>query len=149
MSELGTEPGEERVRVGLFNRGTVEQAHAARPVFEAVAVFAASTPASPPAKVWSLDEPRTSRFTARSLYAEQWLFHGPAFETLVHVGQYSAQGIDGLLRVLPWEPLLGPGRPSSLHIDLIVLDGFTHLLGCWGLDYLADKGERRLPTRRE
>ena len=120
--------------MGLFNRGPDGRTDAPRPVFEAVAVFAGSTPSPPPASPWYLDDPRPSRFTAESIYGEQWLFHGPAFQAVVEVGGDLGGGIDGVLRVLPWEPLLGPGRPASLHTDLIVIDSFTHLLGCWGLD---------------
>jgi malonyl CoA-acyl carrier protein transacylase len=147
--EPSSDPGEERVWVGLFNRGPDGRADAQQPVFEAVAVFAGSTPPPPPAGPWFLDEPRPSRFTAESLYGEQWLFHGPAFRALVEVGKYSGRGIDGVLRVLPWEPLIGPDHPARLHTDLIVLDSFTHLLGCWGLDYLADHGDVVFPLRME
>ncbi len=147
--ERASEPGEERVWVGLFNRGPDGRADAPRPVFELIAVFAGSTPPSPPASRWDLHDPRSSRFTAESLYGEQWLFHGPAFRALVEVGEFSAGGIDGVLRVLPWEPLLRPGRPAMLHTDLIVIDSFTHLLGCWGLDYLADKGDVVFPLRMD
>ncbi len=142
-------PGEERVWVGLFNRGVDGRLDAPRPVFEAVAVFAVSSPPPQPAADWKLEDPHTSRFTAESLYGEQWLFHGSAFQALVQVGKYSAQGIDGVLRVLPCEPLLRPGQAANLHTDLIVLDSFTHLLGCWGLDYLADEGDVVFPLRME
>ena len=36
----------------------------------------------------------------------------------------------------------------SLHTDLIVIDNFTQLLGCWGLDYLAE-GDVMFPLRME
>jgi hypothetical protein len=147
--EISPIRGEERVRVALFNRGPGGRADAPRPVFEAVAVFAGATPEPPEAAPWSLDGPRSSRFTAGSLYGEQWLFHGPAFRALVEVGRYSGAGIDGVLRVLPWAPLLAPGQPARLHTDLIVLDSFTHLLGCWALDYLADRGDVVFPLRME
>ena len=29
-------------------------------------------------------------------------------------------------------------KPPRFHTDFIVLDNFTHLLGCWGLDYLSE-----------
>ena len=147
--EPATDRHEQHVRVAIYNRGLDGRAAAPRPVFEAVAVFAGSTPPPPPASPWDLDDPRPSRFTAGSLYGEQWLFHGPAFQALVQVGALSGRGIDGVLRVLPWEPLLRPGRPASLHTDLIVLDSFTHLLGCWGLDELADGGDVVFPLRME
>ncbi len=64
-------------------------------------------------------------------------------------GAISAHGIDGLLRVRPWEPLLRPGQPPRLHTDAIVIDNFTHLLGCWGLDELADAGDVVFPLGME
>ncbi len=68
---------------------------------------------------------------------------------MVEVGAISAKGIDGRLRVLPWEPLLRPGVPPRLHTDAIVIDNFTHLLGCWGLDELADRGDVVFPLGME
>jgi len=140
--------GDERVWVGIFNRGPGGANEAARPVFEAIAVFAASLPVPPAAAPWSLARPQASRFTAESLYGEQWLFHGPPFQALVRVGEYSEDGMDGTLRVLPWEPLFRPGERALLHTDLIVIDSFTHLLGCWGLDYLR-QGDVVFPLRLE
>jgi acyl transferase domain-containing protein len=140
---------DERVRVGIYNRGTDGQAAAARPVFEAVAVFEPAPPAPPPAAPWTLKDARECRFTAESIYDEQWLFHGPALQAVVEIGTISAHGIDGTLRVLPWEPLLRPGEPARLHTDAIVIDNFTHLLGCWGLDELADAGDVVFPLGME
>ncbi len=140
--------GDERVWVGIFNRGPGGENEAARPVFEAIAVFGASIPEPQPAPPWALAQPQDSRFTAESLYGEGWLFHGPPFHALVGVGRYSEEGIDGTLRVLPWEPLFRPGQPAALHTDLIVIDSFTHLLGCWGLDYLR-QGNVVFPLRLE
>ena len=140
--------GDERVWVGIFNRGVEGKDEASRPVFEAVAVFGECLPAPPKASQWGLDNPRTSRFTVDSVYSEGWLFHGPPLQALVRIGQFSEQGIDGTIRVLPWEPLLKAGRSPRFHIDPIVLDAFTHLLGCWGLDYF-DEGDVVFPLRME
>jgi acyl transferase domain-containing protein len=136
----------ERIRVAIFNRGPDGKADAPRPVFEAIAIFAEALPAPVPAAPWNLDAPRASRFTAKSLYSEQWLFHGPPFQALVKVGQVSEQGIEGKLRILPWEPLVKRGQVARLHTDVIVVDSFTHLLGCWGLDCLAG-GDVVFPLR--
>ena len=138
----------EHVWVGIFNRGTTGQAHAPRPVFEAIAVFAESRPEPPPAAEWSLENPRPSKFTAHSVYAEQWLFHGPIFQAIARIGNLSSQGIEGSLRVLPLEPLVKPGQPTKFHTDLIVIDNFTQLLGAWGLDYLSE-GDVVFPLRLE
>ena len=130
--------GDERFWVGIFNRGALGKSEALRPVFEAIVVFDVATPESPPGAVWSLTNPRPSKFTARSVYEEQWLFHGPALQAVSHVGNLARGGIEGSIRVLPWGPLVKPGEPPLFHSDFVVLDNFTHLLGCWGLDYLSE-----------
>jgi acyl transferase domain-containing protein/phosphopantetheinyl transferase (holo-ACP synthase) len=131
-------PDDERVWVGVFNRGAGGKVDAPRPVFEAVVVFSASLPAPPPAAAWALANDRPSRFDPTTVYSEQWLFHGPVFQAISHFGRLSQHGIEGTVRVLPWEPLVKDGLPARFHSDLIVIDTFTQLLGCWGLDYLTE-----------
>jgi acyl transferase domain-containing protein len=133
-----TSENDERVWVGIFNRGPGGAAAAPRPVFEAIAAFGESTPAAEQAGPWSLENARPSRFTARSVYDEQWLFHGPAFQAIASLGNVSEQGIDGTVRVLPLLPLLTKDQPAFFHTDVIVIDTFTQLLGSWGLDYLTE-----------
>jgi phosphopantetheinyl transferase (holo-ACP synthase) len=141
-------PDGPRAWVGIFNRGTDGRADAPRPVFEAIAVFADKLPAPPPAAEWSLTDPRPSKFTASSVYDEQWLFHGPFFQAIARMGQLSGEGIEGSLRVLPLEPLIKAGQDPVFHTDLIVIDNFTQLLGAWGLDYLAE-GDVMFPLRMD
>ncbi len=141
-------PDDDRVWVGIFNRGTDGKAEAPRPVFEAIAVFGESVPPAPLAVPWSLENARPSKFTARSVYAEQWLFHGPLFQAIAHMGKLSDKGIEGRLRVLPLEPLVKTGQPATFHTDLVVIDNFTQLLGAWGLDYLAE-GDVMFPLHME
>jgi acyl transferase domain-containing protein len=129
---------DERVWVGIFNRSPDGNAAATRPVFEAIVAFGRSTPPPQPPCPWSLENSRPSRFTARSVYAEQWLFHGPAFQAIAGFGNISEDGIDGTVRVLPLELLLGANKPALFHTDVIVIDTFTQLLGAWGLDYLTE-----------
>ncbi len=130
--------GDERVWVGIFNRGVGGTTEAPRPVFEAVVAFG-DTPLPPfPAGTWALEDSRLSRFTAQSVYDEQWLFHGPAFQAIAGMGKVSERGIDGTVCVLPWEPLVRGDQPARLHTDSIVIDTFTQLLGCWGLDHLTE-----------
>ena len=40
--------------------------------------------------------------------------------------------------MLPLEPLIKGDQPAVFHTDLIVIDTFTQLLGCWGLDHLTE-----------
>ncbi|QDV34368.1 polyketide synthase [Tautonia plasticadhaerens] len=139
-------PGE--VRAGLFHRGRADRPgpRGDRPEMEAVVVLSGDRPGAPGASPFDLGEAEASRFTAESLYGEQWLFHGPALRGVVGVGEVSDRGIEGTLRVLPRGALRREaGAPMPLT-DPIVLDAFTHLLGCWGLDRLAD-GDVIFPLR--
>jgi acyl transferase domain-containing protein/phosphopantetheinyl transferase (holo-ACP synthase) len=130
--------GDERFWVGIFNRGPLGKSEALRPVFEAIAIFDVATPSSPPAAVWSLPNSRPSKFTAFSVYDEQWLFHGPLLRAVSRVGRLAKEGIEGSIRVLPRAPLVKNGQRPLFHTDFIVVDNFTHLLGAWGLDYLSE-----------
>ena len=141
-------PDDDRVWVGIFNRGTDGKTEVTRPVFEAIAVFGDSLPAPPRAAAWSLKNARPSKFTAQSVYADQWLFHGRLFQAITHFGSLSEKGIEGRLRVLPLEPLVKKGQAATFHTDLVVIDNFTQLLGAWGLDYLAE-GDVMFPLRME
>ena len=134
-------PGE--VRAALYNRGKAGMGEA--PEVEATIVFGDRRDAPPPAPR-PLESPEPSRFTAHSMYAEQWLFHGPALRAVVEVGPVAAGGIDGTLRVLPRRGLYRDPRAPRPLTDPIVLDAFTHLLGLWGLDRLAE-GDVVFPLR--
>ncbi|WZO96124.1 beta-ketoacyl synthase N-terminal-like domain-containing protein [Isosphaeraceae bacterium EP7] len=138
----------DEVRVAIYNRGP---ANAMRdretPVVEGVAAFASWRAESPQAGPFALTETRPSTFDADRLYGEQWLFHGPALQAVTRVGDTSAEGIEGSLRILPRGPLLRDADDAGgLHTDPIILDNFTHLLGCWGLDRL-DSGDVVFPLR--
>ncbi len=134
-----TSPNE--VRVELFNRAGGDA-----PVVDGVVSFGASRPESPPALPFELPDPGPCRFTARELYDNQWLFHGPALQALTHVGRSSPRGIEGTLRVLPRRGLLRITEGGALLTDAIILDAFTQLLGCWGLDKM-EEGDVMFPLR--
>ena len=135
------------VRVEIFNRGTARHS---RPnegaVVDGVAIFGAARAAAPEAGPFELAEAGRCRFTAEELYADQWLFHGPAFQALSRVGGSAPGGIEGTLRVLPRRGLLRRGDCGGLLTDVAVLDAFTHLLGCWGLDRM-EEGDVMFPLR--
>ena len=102
------------------------------------------------AENFTLDDARPCRFTAGSIYGDQWLFHGPALQAVAAIGPIAAGGIEGTLRVLPRGPLLrDPAAAAFLWTDPIIVDNFTHLLGGWGLDELAEQGDVIFPLRME
>jgi acyl transferase domain-containing protein/phosphopantetheinyl transferase len=149
--EIEARPDADRpdaVRVAIYNRGpAASMRDREAPVFEGVAAFAAARAEPPRAGPFPGAETRPSAFDARQLYEEQWLFHGPALRAIARVGETSARGIAGSLRVLPRGPLLRDADDAcGLHIDPIILDNFTHLLGCWGLDWL-ESGDVVFPLR--
>lgn len=149
--ELRCRPAEsaaQEVFVSLHNLGTdADPREGESPVFEGVVGFATRRASAEPQPGFALDGVRSSRFTARSLYDEQWLFHGPAFQALTRVGSVSDEGIEGRLTVRPRGALLAdPGRADEILSDPIILDAYTHLLGCWGLDVLGE-GDVVFPLR--
>ena len=149
----------DEVQVAIYNRGP----HAARrsptrnghsnghtnghtngaidgPVVEGRVIFGQRRVAGPVAPVWDLKQSRPCRFDAAMIYRDQWLFHGPALQAVVQIGRIAPEGIEGILRVLPRRALFRPGERPELLTDPIVLDAFTHLLGCWGLDEHGQTG---------
>ena len=115
-------------------------------VASGIALFEDVRDEPPCARGFSLSQSRPCRFTARELYADQWLFHGPAFQGLIDVGRSSAAGIEGMLKILPRNDLSRRGEPRPTLLDVVSFDCFTHLLGCWGLDRL-DEGDVVFPLR--
>ena len=140
--------GPDRVAVAILNRGPVDdpKPEGEGPAVEGMVLFGDERPEPPLAPAFALPDPGPCRFTAEELYRDQWLFHGPALRALVEVGASSMGGIEGTLRVLPHRDLLRPGDRGGFLTDPIVLDAFTHLLGCWGLDKLAE-GDVIFPLR--
>jgi acyl transferase domain-containing protein/phosphopantetheinyl transferase len=138
----------DEVRISIFNRGTVRAPRDSNdgPVVEGRAVFGASRPEPTPAGPWILKDAGKSRFVADEIYRDRWLFHGPIFQAVIHIGLSSLSGIEGTLRVLPRRALLPADEPGALLTDAIVLDAFTHLLGCWGVDKLRE-GDVIFPLR--
>jgi acyl transferase domain-containing protein len=137
-----------KVKVVLLHHGGDSRPDSSegRLVFEGLARFAERRSEPFPPEPLRLSRPRASKFTAERLYDEQWLFHGPPMQALAEVGPVSPDGITGSITVLPLAALTQPESISAFHTDPIVLDTFTHLLGCWGLDSL-EMGDVVFPLR--
>ncbi len=139
------------VHVAIHNRGPArEPGPVEAPVFEGDVEFAPVPGEPPDASPFGLDRPDVCRFDARSIYGDQWLFHGPALRAVASIGPIAMGGVEGTLRVLPLAALVREGRsPLGFRTDPIILDNFTHLLGGWGLDRLADDGDVIFPLGME
>ncbi|MFN2494666.1 MAG: beta-ketoacyl synthase N-terminal-like domain-containing protein, partial [Pseudonocardiaceae bacterium] len=82
-------------------------------------LLADSYPASPSLPDPPLTGQRPSEVTAQQLYADRWMFHGPAFQGVTKLGPVADDGIMGELTVLP--------TPGAL------LDTAAQLLSFWVL----------------
>ncbi|MEU5211166.1 beta-ketoacyl synthase N-terminal-like domain-containing protein [Streptomyces sp. NPDC020742] len=100
-----TPTGPGRIRVDLGDHATV------------TVHLAAQHPAPPPPDPAPLTSPGPAPVSARALYRDRWMFHGPAFAGVHEVAEVAADGIRGTLRALP--------APGAL------LDAAGQLLGHW------------------
>ena len=77
------------VTVALYNRrqGDAERERESA-VVEGIAIFGPARPAAAKAPHFFVPDAQESRFTARKLYDEQWLFHGPALLSLDPRGRH-------------------------------------------------------------
>jgi phosphopantetheinyl transferase len=80
-------------------------------------LLAEGYPASPRLPDRPLTGPRPCTVTARGLYTDKWMFHGPAFQGVTELGPVADDGIVGELTV--------PSAPGAL------LDNAGQLLGFW------------------
>ena len=138
------------VHVSIRKRGRVGSQRSAADAadVEGVVLFKEQREPAAQAREFSLPDARQSRFKGREIYDEQWLFHGPALQAVTRIGAASRGGIEGTIRVLPRRDLLPESLWPTLHTDPIVLDAFTHILGCWGLDQQAgEAGDVMFPLR--
>ncbi|MGE5185668.1 MAG: 4'-phosphopantetheinyl transferase superfamily protein, partial [Acidobacteriota bacterium] len=96
-------PDQVEVTVGDYARGMVRFADEARGE-HAVAMA-------------PLRNPHPAPMTARAMYDNRWMFHGPAYQGVVELGPIGDDGVDGVIEVLP--------APGAL------LDCAGQLMGWW------------------
>jgi acyl transferase domain-containing protein len=96
--------------------------------------FADRYPAATTAPLAPLVNPRTPPVTARRMYDERWMFHGPAYQGVVELGPVGDDGVDGAIDVLP--------APGAL------LDCAGQLMGWWVMQHEA-RDRLAMPVRVE
>jgi len=99
---------------------------------EATAVLADAYPPPPPPDTSPLDEPLRDPLTAAQMYAERWMFHGPAFQGIVDMGVLGKDGIRGVIET--------PAAKGAL------LDNAGQLFGYWVMRK-ADRDRLAMPVR--
>jgi phosphopantetheinyl transferase len=83
----------------------------------ATVLLADDYPVPPALREYPLTAERPSEVDARALYADRWMFHGPAYQGVVELTTVADDGVRGVLAVLP--------APGAL------LDAAGQLLGFW------------------
>ncbi len=85
----------------------------------ATVLVAPSFPAPPPADGRTMSGSRPVGLSAREMYDDRWMFHGPAYQGVVELGSTADDGIEGVLEDLP--------APGAL------LDCAGQLMGLWAM----------------
>ena len=98
----------------------------------ATVVLAERYPAAPAPTLAPLDNPRAAPLTAERMYAERWMFHGPAYQGVAALGPIGDDGVDGEITVLP--------APGAL------LDCAGQLMGWWVM-HTTPRDRLAMPVR--
>jgi acyl transferase domain-containing protein len=96
--------------------------------------FADAFPAPPPRSLAPLVAPRPAALTARRMYDERWMFHGPAYQGVSSLDTVGDDGVDGAIDVLP--------APGAL------LDCAGQLMGWWVMQH-ETRDRLAMPVRIE
>ena len=91
---------------------------------EARAILAPDYPQAPAANHWTFENRRDPAVNAGQLYRENWMFHGPAYQSIVELGPIADNGIHGKLKVSAGEGAL--------------LDNMGQLAGYWVMEQDVD-----------
>lgn len=91
---------------------------------EAELILAHQFPAPPDDRQEALQAPRPTQVNADQLYSDNWMFHGPAYQSITELGPIGSNGIDGALRVSSGEGAL--------------LDNMGQLAGYWVMEQETD-----------
>ncbi len=147
LLELAAEQGEDGIRVSLREVGDDGRVLPGLPVVEATMVFAPGLPAPPPVADFTLQDRRPSVWRPETLYAEG-MFSGPCFRTVAAVPWWGSDGIEAVLKVLPFDHFFTGGRSPAFVTDPVLLDGAGQLIAYWIADHRST-GFNVYPFRME
>jgi phosphopantetheinyl transferase len=81
-----------------------------------------------------LKNPRAHPLSAKQVYGERVLFHGPIFQSISGDTVLADRAVIGELAVLPKNGMFYSIRQPELLTDPILLDGVGHLIGLWAIE---------------
>lgn len=100
------------------------------PVFEGTVHLAHSLPAALNPSPYALAKPQAPGLADADLY-RTCMFHGPRLQGVKHLRQWSSDGIEADLRVLPVSDFFRRSRNPSFILDPGLLDAAGQLVGYW------------------
>lgn len=115
--------------------------------FAATVVMASEYAKSPDSQQQNLKNPRDSRVIAQNIYKDGWLFHGPKFQCIKHLGPIGENGLDGLLEAnnVPGALLDNAGQLAGyLIMESVEEDRYAMPIRIKKLEFFSD-----LPTSGE
>ncbi|MCS5697927.1 polyketide synthase dehydratase domain-containing protein [Cyanobium sp. FGCU-52] len=99
-------------------------------VFEGSVQLAPALPAAPEASLFALASPQVPSLADPELY-RTCMFHGPRLQGVKHLRQWSSDGIEADLRVLPVTDFFRRCRQPRFILDPGLLDAAGQLVGYW------------------
>jgi malonyl CoA-acyl carrier protein transacylase/phosphopantetheinyl transferase len=104
------------------------------PSVEGTVLLDDAYPVAPPGDDLPLTNARPCPIGRHELYGQpRRLFHGPRFEVVGDVGLMGDEGVEGELLTLSHSGLFRSTAKPALLTDPLLIDGSTHVLGCWHL----------------
>ncbi|NES94064.1 MAG: acyltransferase domain-containing protein [Desertifilum sp. SIO1I2] len=122
-------PEGESVWVRLFQQQTVGP-ETGLLVFEGEVRLSPQALSPPPPQPFGLNAPKRPRLADADLY-QTGMFHGPLLQGVKHLRQWSEEGIEADLQVLPVEEFFSEARVPQFQLDPGLLDAAGQLVGYW------------------
>lgn len=132
--------GSTEVRV-VIRHYQVEQSsrsESSEPLAEATITFAQEFPSQPPVEELELKNNRAPTCTAREMYDQRRMFHGPQFQGVVSLDEVGDNGLLAQLEVLPTHDLFKSKASPIFNIDPFLLDAAGQLVGYWPVECLSE-----------
>ena len=111
-------------------------------------VFGDAFPEAPIGQELVLTNARAAKHTARQLYDDHLMFHGPRYQGIVSLNQVGEDGLLAQLEVLPKDNLFRGNPDPILFTDPFLFDAAGQLVGYWPVEYL-DEGYVLFPIQVE
>jgi len=139
---------EVKVQIHIPDESTEKELSQLSPMIEGIMVFGNSYPTPPPVNDSPLKDEGPCQKTAKQLYEERLMFHGPRFQGVVSLDRSGSDGIEATLGTLSIDNLFRSTQNPHLITDSALLDAAGQVFGYWALEQL-ESGSVIFPIRLE